>query len=179
LLPASRSGDGYTYIYGVDDSPINKQMRIARVHGDDLAGGAWQYYTPWGWSVREQNARNTLTGIANEYSVTPWVGGFLLLSQDSTAAFSGQIMGYTSCSPFGPFTNRNEIYRMPEPGPYGSYGDGDIIAYNAHVHAELSSGSTFVASYNVNTLDNTVSPSSDQYRDPGIYRPWFFRFTLG
>jgi hypothetical protein len=178
LLPASRSGDGYTYIYGVDDSPINKQMRIARVHGDDLAGGTWQYYTPWGWTFREQNARNTLTGVANEYSVTPWGGQFLLLSQDSTEAFSGRIMGYTSCSPFGPFIDRTDIYRMPEPGPYGSYWDGDIIAYNAHVHAELSSGSTFVASYNVNTFDNTVTPTSDQYRDPGIYRPRFFRFTL-
>ncbi|WP_030443189.1 DUF6055 domain-containing protein [Actinoplanes subtropicus] len=179
ILPSSSSGDGYTYVYGVDDSPINKQMRIARVKGDDLAGGTWQYYTPWGWSFREQNARNTLTGVANEYSVTPWAGQFLLFTQDSTQAFSGQIKGYTSCNPFGPFTNGQQIYRMPEPGPYGSYWDGDIIAYNAHVHAELSSGNTFVASYNVNTLDNSVSPSGDMYRDPGIYRPRFIRFTLG
>ncbi|TDB81691.1 hypothetical protein [Micromonospora sp. KC721] len=179
LLPASRSGDGYTYIYGVDDSPTHKQMRIARVQGDDLGSGTWQYYTPWGWSFREQNARNTLTGIANEYSVTPWNGQYLLLSQDSTEAFSGQIMAYTSCSPFGPFTNRTPIYRMPEPGPYGSYWDGDIIAYNAHVHASLSSGNTFVASYNVNSMDTRVSPEGDHYRDPGIYRPRFFRFTLG
>jgi hypothetical protein len=179
LLPASRSGDGYTYIYGVDDSPINKQMRVARVKGDDIGSGTWQYYTPWGWTFREQNARNTLTGIANEYSVTPWNGQFLLLSQDSTEAFSGRIMGYTSCSPFGLFTNRTEIYRMPEPGPYGSYWDGDIIAYNAHVHASLSSGNTFVASYNVNSMDTTVGSGGDHYRDPGIYRPRFFRFTLG
>ena len=73
------------------------------------------------------------------------------------------------------YISRHELFH----GPYGSYWDGDIIAYNAHVHAELSSGNTFVASYNVNTLDNTVSPTSDQYRDPGIYRPRFFKFTLG
>jgi hypothetical protein len=179
LLPASRSGDGYTYIYGVDDSPINKQMRIARVKGDDLATGTWQYYTPWGWTFREQNSRNMLTGIANEYSVTPWNGQFLLFSQDSTEAFSGRINAYTSCSPTGPFTNRTEVYRMPEPGPYGSYWDGDIIAYNAHVHASLSSGNTFVASYNVNSMDTTVGAEGDHYRDPGIYRPRFIRFTLG
>jgi hypothetical protein len=179
LLPASRSNDGYTYIYGVDDSPINKQMRIARVYGSDLAGGTWQYYTPGGWSFREQNARNLLTGIANEYSVTPWNGQFLLLSQDSTEAFSGQIMGYTSCSPFGTFTHRTPIYRMPEPGPYGSYWNPNVISYNAHVHASLSSGNTFVASYNVNSMDTRVSAEGDHYRDPGIYRPRFFRFTLG
>jgi hypothetical protein len=178
LLPSSRSGDGYTYIYGVDDSPINKQMRIARVYGDDLAGGTWQYYTPWGWTFREQNARNTLTGIANEYSVTPWNGQFLLVSQDSTEAFSGWIMAYTSCSPFGPFTGRAAVYRMPEPGPYGSYWNPNVIAYNAHVHAELSSGNVFVASYNVNSMDTRLSPEGDHFRDPGIYRPRFFRFSL-
>jgi hypothetical protein len=179
LLPASRSGDGYTYIYGVDDSPINKQMRIARVYGSNLASGTWQYYTPWGWTFREQNARNTLTGIANEYSVTPWNGQFLLLSQDSTEAFSGQIMGYTSCSPFGSFAHRTPVYRMPEPGPYGSYWNPNVISYNAHVHASLSSGNTFVASYNVNSMDTRVTPEGDHYRDPGIYRPRFFTFTLG
>ncbi|GGM53663.1 hypothetical protein GCM10011608_43200 [Micromonospora sonchi] len=179
LLPASRSGDGYTYIYGVDDSPTHKQMRIARVQGSDLASGTWQYYTPWGWTFREQNARNMLTGIANEYSVTPWNGQYLLLSQDSTEAFSGRIMAYTSCSPFGPFHHRTEVYRMPEPGPYGSYWNPNVISYNAHVHASLSSGNTFVASYNVNSMDTRVSPEGDHYRDPGIYRPRFFRFTLG
>ncbi|SCL71102.1 hypothetical protein [Micromonospora peucetia] len=179
LLPASRSGDGYTYVYGVDDSPINKQMRIARVSGSDLAGGTWQYHTPWGWTVREQNSRNLLTGIANEYSVTPWGGQFLLLSQDSTQAFSGQINAWTSCSPYGPFTQKTPVYRMPEPGPYGSYWNPNIISYNAHVHTALSSGNTFVASYNVNSMDTRVSPDADHYRDPGIYRPRFFRFTLG
>ncbi|GLZ60861.1 hypothetical protein [Micromonospora sp. NBRC 107095] len=179
LLPASRSGDGYTYVYGVDDSPINKQMRIARVYGSDLANGTWQYHTPWGWTLREQNSRNLLTGIANEYSVTPWGGQFLLLSQDSTEAFSGQINAWTSCSPYGPFTQKTPVYRMPEPGPYGSYWNPNVISYNAHVHPALSSGDTFIASYNVNSMDTRVSPDADHYRDPGIYRPRFFRFVLG
>ncbi|MFF0120595.1 hypothetical protein ACFYP0_29785 [Micromonospora arida] len=179
LLPASRSGDGYTYVYGVDDSPINKQMRIARVYGSDLATGTWQYHTPWGWTMREQNSRNLLTGIANEYSVTPWGGQFLLLSQDSTQAFSGQINAWTSCSPYGPFTQKTPVYRMPEPGPYGSYWNPNVISYNAHVHPAFSSGDTFIASYNVNSMDTSVSPDGDHYRDPGIYRPRFFRFTLG
>ncbi|SCG46098.1 hypothetical protein GA0070609_1724 [Micromonospora echinaurantiaca] len=179
LLPASRSMDGFTYIYGVDDSPINKQMRIARVYGDDLADGTWQYHTPWGWTFREQSSRNLLTGIANEYSVTPWRNQFLLLSQDSTEAFSGQINAWTSCSPFGPFTQKTPVYRMPEPGPYGSYWNPNVISYNAHVHASLSSGDTFLASYNVNSMDTRISPDGDHYRDPGIYRPRFFRFVLG
>ena len=68
---------------------------------------------------------------------------------------------------------------MPEPGPYGSYWNPNVISYNAHVHAALSSGDTFIASYNVNSMDTRISPDADHYRDPGIYRPRFFRFTLG
>ena len=50
LLPASRSGDGYTYIYGVANdhstSPPTKYEHIARVVGKDLSNAsAWQYLT--------------------------------------------------------------------------------------------------------------------------------------
>ncbi|MFC4116359.1 hypothetical protein [Nonomuraea zeae] len=178
ILPAGRSGDGYTYVYGVSDAPTNKQMRIARVKGDDLRQGRWQYYTSWGWTEREQDAENTLTGIANEYSVTPWKGQFLLVSQDSTVAFSGWINAFTSCDPFDGFTNETSVYRMPEPGPYGSYWDGDIISYNAHVHAEQSSDSSLLISYNVNSLDNRIAADADLFRDTSIYRPRFFRAAI-
>jgi hypothetical protein len=36
-----------------------------------------------------------------------------------------------------------------------------------------------IASYNVNSMDTRVSPDGDHYRDPSIYRPRLFRFTLG
>lgn len=178
LMPSSRSGDGYTYVYGVNDAKINKKMRIARVRGSDLASGRWQFWTPRGWTERETAGEDSLNGIANEYSVSPWSGQFLLISQDSTEAFSGWINGYTSCNPAGPFGRRSSVYRMPEPGPYGSYWDGDIIAYNAHAHPELSSGNTWVISYNVNSMDTGVHDGADHYRDPSIYRPRFIKVTF-
>ncbi|MEU6998740.1 hypothetical protein [Nonomuraea sp. NPDC046570] len=178
ILPASRSGDGYTYIYGVSDAPINKQMRVARVKGNDLRVGRWQYLNLWGWTEVENNAGYIMTGIANEYSVTPWKGQFLLLSQDSTEAFSGQINAFTSCDPFDGFTNKTSVYRMPEPGPLGSYLDPDIISYNPHVHYEQSTEESLLISYNVNSMDNRVHPDADLYRDSRIYRPRFFRATI-
>ncbi|WP_125637706.1 hypothetical protein [Nonomuraea sp. WAC 01424] len=178
ILPASRSGDGYTYIYGVSDAPINKKMKVARVRGDDLRNGRWQYYTSWGWTEVEEHAGETLTGIANEYSVTPWQGQFLMVSQDSTEAFSGLINAFTSCDPFDGFTNKTYVYRMPEPGPLGSYLDGDIISYNPHVHFEQSTEDSLLISYNVNSMDNRVQDDADHYRDPGIYRPRFFRVAI-
>ncbi|HUR07218.1 MAG TPA: DUF4185 domain-containing protein, partial [Nonomuraea sp.] len=165
-------------IYGVSDAPINKKMKVARVQGDDLRNGRWQYYTSWGWSEVEEHAEETLTGIANEYSVTPWQGQFLMVSQDSTEAFSGLINAFTSCDPFDGFTNKVGVYRMPEPGPLGSYLDGDIISYNPHVHFEQSTGDSLLISYNVNSMDNRVQQDADHYRDPNIYRPRFFRVAI-
>ncbi|ACZ87599.1 hypothetical protein [Streptosporangium roseum] len=105
-------------------------------------------------------------------------GQFLLISQDSTEAFSGQINAFTSCDPFDGFTNKTSVYRMPEPGLLGSYLDPDIISYNPHVHYEQSTEGSLLISYNVNSMDNRVQPDADHYRDPKIYRPRFFRATI-
>jgi hypothetical protein len=184
VLESSRSGDGYTYIYGVSDAQINKKMRVARVKGTDLSRTAdWQFFdeAEGSWMRDERDGSTSLTGIANEYSVTPWNGGFVLISQDSTEAFSGKIRIWHSCSPFGPFAYRADndlVYRMPEPGPYGSYWDGDIISYNAHVHPSLRVGDRWTLSYNVNSLDSRIAEDADHYRDPGIYKPRFVSFRI-
>jgi hypothetical protein len=175
LLPASRSGDGYTYIYGIGGSaPGSKAMRVARVRGSDVRQRPWWFYTPSGWTREERLAANVLPAIANEYSVTPWHGMFLLVTQDSTQYFSNRIVAMTSCAPWGPFTKRTFVYQMPEPGAGGIYHDNGVIGYNAHVHAELSAGNTFLVSYNVHNVQTVFAV----YKDPSIYRPRFIRVTL-
>lgn len=103
---------------------------------------------------------------------------FLLVSQDSKEAFSGWISAFTSCDPNDGFTDETTVFRMPEPGPLGSYGNKLIIACNAHVHYEQSSAGSLLISYNVNSLDNRVVESADLYRDTSIYRPRFFRVSI-
>jgi hypothetical protein len=175
LLPASRSGDGYTYIYGIGGSaPGSKAMRVARVRGNDVRQRPWWFYTPSGWTREERRATNVLPAIANEYSVTPWHGMFLLVTQDSTEDFSNRIVALTSCAPWGPFTKRTLVYEMPEPGARGIYHDNGVVGYNAHVHAELSAGNTFLVSYNVHNVQTVFAV----YKDPTIYRPRFIRVTL-
>ncbi|GAA1690004.1 hypothetical protein GCM10009830_42020 [Glycomyces endophyticus] len=180
LLPASQSGDGYTYIYGIADAPTNKKQRIARVHGSDLSATAkWQYWTADGWTAYESDTGIGLNGIANEYSVTAWNGQYVLVTQDSTLAFNNQVFAYTSCSPAGPFTNQSLVYTMPETGMFGEpYHDERIFAYNAHLHPTISSGNRFVMSYNVNTFDSRMTAEGSHYTDPSIYKPRFVSFTL-
>jgi hypothetical protein len=175
LLPASRSGDGYTYIYGVGGSaPGSRAMRVARVHGSDVRQRPWWFYTPSGWTREERRAANVLPAVANEYSVTPWQGMFLLVTQDTTEGFSDRIVAMTSCTPWGPFTKRTLVYRTPESGARGTYHDTGVIGYNAHVHAELSADNTFLISYNVHNILDVFA----LYKDPTIYRPRFVLVTL-
>lgn len=180
MISDTESGDGYTYIYGVDESPFKKNMRLARVKGGDLAG-RWEFMDPANsrWTLDERRVSNAMTGISNEYSVTPWAGQYMLLSQNSNEAFSNEIYAFFACSPAGPWMNKTLVYRMPETGPWGSYGDGDVYAYNAHVHPSLTrGGANFTFSYNVNSFDSSISPNSAHYRDPSIYKPRFVSFQV-
>ncbi|MFJ4826847.1 hypothetical protein ACIP5L_26650 [Streptomyces bacillaris] len=179
ILPSSSSGDGYTYIYGLDDAPTKKSMRIARVKGDDL-NTRWEFFDPAHnrWALDERRTSNALTGVSNEYSVTPWNGQFMLLTQDSNVAFNAQVFAYSSCDPAGGWYNQVEVYRMPEGGPWGSYGDENIYSYNAHIHPQLNSdGTHFTFSYNVNSFDTGMTPQSAHYRDPSIYKPRWVSFA--
>jgi hypothetical protein len=54
-------------------------MHIARVAGDDLTQ-PWEYWTGAGWSPLEAASASVLAGVANEYSVTPFEDGYLLVT---------------------------------------------------------------------------------------------------
>lgn len=166
---------GYTYIYGVEDLGLVKNMHIARVKGHDLTRvGKWQFWTGSGWSAQETDSVAVMPGVANEYSVTPFRDGYLLVTQDTNELFSANVLGYVSCSPTGPFVNPVTLFQMPEVGPLGSYGDPDIFAYNAHLHPEFSSDRRLLVTYNVNSFDNV----GDVYDDVSIYRPRFIDVTF-
>ncbi|HKS98483.1 MAG TPA: hypothetical protein VJT31_03045, partial [Rugosimonospora sp.] len=175
LLPASRSGDGYTYLYGVVNTGTGKAMRVARIYGSDLRHGTWQYRAACGWSTDERAATDVMTGVADEYSITPWQGRYLLVTVNGTG-WGSSIEMLSAPTPAGPFTGRTVLYRMPEPGPGGSYRDRYVIAYNAH--GQLTTNDTILISYNVNSLDGSVSPAGDVYRDASIYRPRFIQVHL-
>ncbi|MEV6110891.1 hypothetical protein AB0M28_40300, partial [Streptomyces sp. NPDC051940] len=185
LLPASRSGDGYTYVYGVSNDPVHKKMHIARVRGSDLTNvDDWQFLktgvTGDSWMHRETEGSTYLSGVANEYSVTPWRGQFVLISQNSTEAFSNKIRLWSGCDPysFAFWVDHDVVYEMPETGLWGSYGDADVFAYNAHAHPILQDGDRWVVSYNVNSFDNRMTSDGAHYRDPSIYKPRFISFRL-
>lgn len=163
-----------TYVYGIEDAGESKYMHVARVNGPDLRGD-WEYWTGHGWDSDETHSARVMDGVANEYSVTAFHDGYLLITQDTHEAFSAEITAYTSCFPNGPFEEVGTIHQMPEVGAAGSYGNANIYAYNAHEHPQFRTGDSALLSYNVNSFD-----SGDLYQDVSIYRPRFVQvdFTV-
>ncbi|MEV0590242.1 DUF4185 domain-containing protein [Nonomuraea cavernae] len=157
---------GHTYVYGVEDHGSPKYMHIARVKGQSLLG-RWEFLKADGtWSPNEADSARVMSGVANEYSVSRVGDGYVLITHDTTEVLSPNIVAYSSCSPFGPFTGKQHVYTTPETG-------GNIFTYNAHAHPGVA-GKGLVVSYNVNSFVNT-----DHYRDVSIYRPRFIDVTFG
>jgi Zn-dependent oligopeptidase/DNA-binding CsgD family transcriptional regulator/DNA-binding LacI/PurR family transcriptional regulator/serine/threonine protein phosphatase PrpC/DNA-directed RNA polymerase specialized sigma subunit len=162
----------HTYVYGTEESGSDKYMHVARVSGDDLRA-RWEFFDGEGWTPNENDSARIMPGVANEYSVTRWRDRYLLITQDTSAPFSAEIWAYLSDSPTGPFTSPTLVYRAPEAGATGSFGDPNVYAYNAHEHPDLRSGDTLIVSYNVNSLDFEGVVS-----DVSKYRPRFVTVRL-
>ncbi|MEU8249786.1 DUF4185 domain-containing protein [Nonomuraea sp. NPDC048916] len=155
----------HTYVYGVEDHGSPKYMHIARVEGQSLLG-QWEFLKADGtWSPNEADSARVMSGVANEYSVSRVGDAYVLITHDTGEVLSPNIVAYSSCSPFGPFTGKQHVYTTPETG-------GNIFTYNAHAHPGVA-GTGLVVSYNVNSFVNT-----DHYRDVSIYRPRFIDVTF-
>ena len=155
-----------TYVYGVEDTGLAKYMHLARARRGAVAG-PWQFWTGNGWSQDPARSGRILWGVGNEYSVTPWGGGYLLITMDTRVPFTPAVVAYGACDPTGPWAGPFHVYATPESG-------GDIFTYNAHAHPEFNDRSGLLVTYNVNSFD-----ALDNYRDVTIYRPRFIRVRVG
>lgn len=165
---------GHVYAYGVEDLGSPKYMHVAKVLGGDLTDlDRWRYWDGTDWVRDETSSARIMPNVANEYSVTPYRDGYLLVTQDTSVPFSDEVHAYVACSPQGPFVHATKLYDMPEVGLWGSYGNPNVIAYNAHEHPELRDGDTLLVTYNVNSIN-----SQDLYEDVSIYRPRFVEIHL-
>ena len=157
----------WTYVYGVEDLQSTKYMHVARVRTNGLTRAPWQFWTGSGWSADESVSARVMGGVANEYSVTRFQGGYALVTGDSTEILSPHIVLYRSASPTGPFTQKTLLYTTPETA-------GNVFTYNAKAHPELSRPGSLLVTYNVNSFD-----TADVYRDVDNYRPRYIDVTFG
>lgn len=173
-------GPEHTYVYGVAGRGAGRKLHVARIAGTDLRDRL-EYYDGRGWrradATGEGRSVPIATGVSGELSVHLLRRGlYLLVTTEGGPGLSDRIVGRFASSPVGPFGPPRLLYRTPETGAAGSFGDPDVYTYNAHAHPEFSTRREVVISYNVNSIDTAVG--GDVYRDRRIYRPRFIKVTL-
>lgn len=164
--PALLETPAWDYIYGVRDAGGGRHSLVARVPRGRMGDpGLWRFYDGAGWSKDMKSAATLFSGAAMEASVhRTRDGGYLYLGTDHAGMGPDVICRYAS-SPQGPWGEPTLVGEAPEH-------QGDIFAYNAKAHPELTQNGRILVSYNVNTSDlEKVVAVAD------IYRPRFFWWT--
>ena len=166
----------WTYVYGVESVGGVKYLHVARVAGGDLRG-AYSFWTGRGWSAAESESNPVTDGVSAELSVhRVRAGAYMLTTMLGGDLSADRVVGRFGPALTGPFGPPVTLYRAPESGRAGVYGDADVYFYNAHAHPEFSTPTRLVISYDVNSLD--TAPGGDVYRQVSIYRPRFVVVSL-
>jgi hypothetical protein len=120
---------------------------------------------------------NAGSTISNEFSVKKITSNagttFLLVAEDKTNAINhdqNQIVLYSACSAYGPFSAMDVVYTTPEtgattvPGMTGSQMlSGKLWTYNPHAHPQFDTNGNLVISYNVNSTQGADLIYADAY----------------
>lgn len=155
--------EAYTYIYGLGSG----HPHVARVPIGDVLQ-PWEYWNGSGWTLDPGMAGPMAQILGSEqFSVFKQENGYVLLTQ--MRGFSDEICTFTSATPFGPWENRQMIYKTPLPDS-----TRNLFTYNALAHPQFTENGMLLVSYNMNSM-----VLEDHFRNAGIYRPRFVRVPLG
>ena len=150
----------WDYVLGIRDDGPKRSCTLARVPRGRLGlSGVWRFWDGTDWVKDPWEAESLFVGASMESSVHPTEdGGYLYVGSLDTG---GQVVARYARSLTGPWSEATDVYRAPQV-------QGDVIAYNAKAHPELSVDDRILVSYNVNTtsLERVVAEAD-------IYRPRF------
>jgi hypothetical protein len=147
---------GMVYVYGTQ-TPAGttvRQLYLARAPASRLTDfTAWKFYAGAGtWAATQAAAQPVQSSFAaaSGFSVISVGHGYWLIQ----AGADGDIDAYPAATPWGPFGQAIELYRDNGIGLDVTH--DYRIMYEARVEPALSSGSTLVLSYNVNSAAVTT-----------------------
>ncbi len=171
---AALAHDGSVYVYGFLENgqkglDFRRDMLIARAPSGRLADFAsWRFYGGGAWHADVHQAGPDCPDIATEYSVTrvPGCSRFLLVTHD--VFLSPTIVARTADDPWGPWSDKIEVYTCPEADP-----KRDTFCYAGKHQPVFSDGRTLVISYAANANDLATVAN-----DPSLYRPRFIRVPV-
>lgn len=168
---------GATYIYGVENTPLDARVFLARLSGPGLAGG-WQFFSgdpelPWSPDPHdaaplpatppdEDDPPIPLTGVPSAITVVDAPPGVMLVSQ--APVFGTAVAVRRAPAPQGPFSAPEVIATAAPPPVPGAF------TYGARLHPELAADGLQLLSWNVNS-------TGDLMADATLYRPRFVGLT--
>ena len=145
------------------------QVLCARTTVADL-GTKWEYFTGSGWSEDSSKAV-PLTGlssvpVSSQFNVFKLRDKYVLLTQHKMLG-DGRIYTAVSDTPYGPWHNLKQIFKVPELASSKWY------TYNAMAHPQFERDGKILVSFCVNTSD-----FSEQFTNVECYRPRFFWYPI-
>ena len=164
-----------TYVYGVENTPFDARVYLARASGPAMAGG-WQFYggddeAEVRWSSDPRDAAplpatpaddaapsTPLTGVSSAITVLEAPPGVMLVSQ--AAVFGTAVTLRRAPAPHGPFSPPEVVATAAPPPVPGAF------TYGARLHPELAADGLQLLSW-------SVSSSGDLLADATLYRPRF------
>jgi hypothetical protein len=162
-----------TYVYGVENTPIDARLYLARVDGP-LPGGRWLFYrggeAPWSTEARDATPLleappgraeppAPLTGMPATVTAFAEPEGVVLVSQ--APVFGTAVTFRRAPAPEGPF-GPPEVVATATPPP----GSPDAFTYGARVHPQLAAEGLQLLSWNVSSFGDLLA-------DASLYRPRF------
>jgi hypothetical protein len=168
--------DDATYVYGIENKPIDARVFLARAGGPTLAGD-WEFYSgdrngP-SWSREphdvaplpaaptdgdDPDQSTPLTGVSSSISVVSTPPDVMLISQ--APVFGTAVTLRRAPAPWGPFSAPEVIATAAPPSI------PEAFTYGALLQPELAAGDLQLLSWNVNTFGDVMA-------DATIYRPRF------
>jgi predicted alpha-1,2-mannosidase len=152
----------YIYVYGSGDGkPHAARFPRGRING------SWEFFDGETWTGNAAAARPMADiDVSEQFSVFRQGDLYVLITQEG--GISDEICSFTAGTPYGPWGNRQLLYRTPIPGSARN-----LITYNALAHPQFTEDGMLLVSYNVNSM-----VLEDLFKDAWIYRPRFIRVPL-
>jgi len=156
--------DGWLYVTGVREAPLDKRLLCARVKPEALLDWtAWTFWDGAAWTAEFEAAAAVTDRVSPEHSITPLEDGrFLLVYQADT--ISRVVAARIGVAPQGPYGEQIDLFTCPVPEA------PQVWTYNAKAHPHLSGPRELLVSYHVNPTNFW-----DNFRYADAYRPRFIR----
>ncbi len=164
--------DGFLYVYGMVRDGLFGSICVARVEPARIEDfSAWRYYDGRDF-VEDMRTVVPIVPIGScECSVTPILSG----PWKGRYAYVGIPIGIGSIvdvrlgdAPFGPFTEKHELFYIPEAEELAARGANRVYTYNAKAHPHLSDPDSLLVSYNINATD-----FNSHFLNADVYHPRF------